>query len=239
MKTQLSSLTFLDNPHTVFVHFFLRPLIDILLMCSVAYQYAQHGFWTIAVASALVSSSLSVMNNFAALFATDRNLGIDRELLARSPYSPYYWGTKALCSLLVACAQALINLLLLFLASKGRAPCAFGLLLLPHFLLAGLALGFAASAAAWNLQNPYFWSNLINNISCVVSGALIAYQSYPPWLKPFASVFPFAHTLEMLWEQRFALSTDGAAAAAWLLIGLLCYGRQVRLVRRSEFYSTL
>lgn len=241
MKVQFASLDILSNWKTILVHFFLLPVIDLVLLCGVSSQYASSNLWTVAAASVLLSAALCAMRSVTDSFVADRDRGIDREMLAQNPWSLYYWGGKFLCAGSLAAVLALGNLLLMACFSGGRAPLLQALGLLPQMIFSGLALGYTCAVAGWNNPNPYFWSNLVANCCNVFSGALIAFTLYPPWMQPFTDLFPFAHTLGQLWGLGEMGSSyfDFIVAAIWLAVGVALYARQVRAVRRSARFSIL
>ncbi|MFM9785611.1 hypothetical protein, partial [Streptomyces scabiei] len=66
-----------------------------------------------AAASVVIDSASLAVQSMSQLLITDANLGIDIELIAKRPYSFYYWKTKVLTSLIAGLLLGIINLLLL------------------------------------------------------------------------------------------------------------------------------
>lgn len=92
MATQFSSLSFLANWKTRFVYFLILPIINLLLLVLIDLQYSNQFNWYVAVSSIVIDSAALSIQAMSQLLITDANLGIDLEMIAKRPYSPYYWG---------------------------------------------------------------------------------------------------------------------------------------------------
>lgn len=71
--------------------------------------------WYVAASSIVIDSAALSIQAMSQLLITDANLGIDLEMIAKRPYSPYYWGTKFLTSLIAGIVLGVINVILLLL----------------------------------------------------------------------------------------------------------------------------
>ncbi len=239
MRATLTSIHLLTNGRTRLVHFLLLPLLNLALLVAVNNQFLGNFSWNVAAASVLMSGAMMTVTALCISFTTDRSLGIDREVVARAPFSWYYWGCKFLVAALLGAVVIAVNLALLVLAGKTQVPWRLALSLAPQMIFSGLAVGFVACVGAWSMQDPYFWNNLLTVFSNVVSGALVLLSAYPPWLRLIGKVFPFASTLSRLHGAAASPRYDLLLALAWLLLGCLLYGGQVRRLRAKAQSSAL
>lgn len=239
MRATFSSIHLLTNWRTRLVHFLLLPVLNLALLVAVNNQFSGSFSWNVAAASVLMSGAMMTVNALCISFTTDRNLGIDREVVARAPFSWYYWGCKCLTAALLGSLVIAVNLALLALAGRAQVPWRLALSLAPQMIFSGLAVGFVACVGAWSLRDPYFWNNLLTVFSNVVSGALVLLSAYPPWLRVIGKAFPFASTLSCLHGAAASRGYDFLLALAWLLLGCLLYGGQVRRLRAQARSSAL
>lgn len=238
MRAQFVSLPCFSNRKTFIVQFFLLPFINILFLGAINRQYGSADDWVVSAASILLSGMLQAMNSLVVLFVNDQNRGIDRELIARNPYSAYYWGTKIVCSMATAALLTVLNLTFLYLLAllfSGNASVVLdAFFLLPQMLLSGVALGLVTAVGGWGASDPYRWSNWVQIAANALSGALIVYAQYPRALRPLTELFPLTHTLGVLYHVPDSGLHNFAVSALWLLIGILIYRIKIRLVRKNK-----
>lgn len=239
MKSCFSSIPFLANWGTKTVHFLIVPVINMLFLLFINMQFHQQLIWQIAVASILMSGALSAIDCLVSSFTTDRNLGIDREMIVKQPFSTYYWGTKILTSIFVAMILILINLLLLLFTGCPIKLIILAIKLMPLVICSGLVIGFITAVGAWHMNNPYFWSNLVSMFGYVFSGALIVITSYPQGLQIISKLFPFANTLGIIHNAETKWWNDLFLDSIWLILGMLIYVFQVRRIRTRARTSAL
>lgn len=239
MKATMASILYFDNRRTMAVHFLLMPLANLLLLSALGSQLTQRSAWSIAAASVLASGCLMLVSSMAASFACDRNYGIDREVLSLRKFCFYYWGCKV--TVCTGAALALISVNLVLLAAAG-CPWALiwkSILSTPQVLFSGIAVGFFCAIGAWGSSDPYRLSNFFISFGNVLSGSVVALSAYPPLLKPFAAVFPLAHTLSALHGTPAQPAWDMLCAVIWLLIGAILYVVQARSIASQSKFSTL
>ena len=239
MRATFFSINMMANRKTRIVHFLLMPIINMLFLMAINNVFTDTFSWNIAVSSILMSGAMMAMNGFCTSFTLDRNLGIDREMAARAPYSGYYWGCKVIISASLAFFVITINLLILVAVGGNRVPWALALQLSPQIIFSGIVLGFVSSVCAWSLKNPYLWLNFLAAFGTVLSGAVVMISAYPDWLKLFGNLFPFAHTLSVLHGAPLLLLHDFWIALGWLFVGVVAYGIQLKQVRTRARFSTL
>lgn len=239
MKATMASILYFSNRRTMLVHFVLLPLVNELLLIALSRQFLDRSFWGIATASVLTSGCLMLVGSLAASFTQDRSCGIDREMLSWRSISFYYWGCKmAVCSA-AALALIAIHLALLFLAGCDHVILLKALCAIPQILFSGISVGFFCAIGAWGSPDPYRLSNVILSFGNVLSGAAVMISAYPPFLKPFAVLFPLANTLSALHGQPVNPWQDALCAAVWLLLGLVLYRIQAKRIRAQSKFSIL
>ena len=224
MRAQFASLSCFSNLKT--------------FLGAINNQYGSADDWVVSAASILLSGMLQAMSSLVVLFVNDQNRGIDRELIARNPYSVYYWGTKIACSVATAALLTVLNLAFLYilawLFAGNTSVILDALLLLPQMLLSGVALGFVTAVGGWGNSDPYRWSNWIQIAANALSGALIVYTQYPRVLRMLTELFPLAHTLGILFHVPDSGFHDFVVSVLWGVIGILIYRIKIGIVRRNK-----
>lgn len=239
MKATISSIGFLANWRTRLVHFFFLPMVNMFLMVAINQEFFHSLFWNTAVASILMSGALLVVNSMAFSFTTDRNLGIDREMVAAGRFSFYYWGWKIAVSVVCALLLILINLSLLLFFGGREVPFILAISLIPQMIFSGAAVGFMAAILSWGDSDPYRISNFITSFGYVLSGTMVAISAYPPGLRILGWFFPFAHTLGKLHGSDTSIWYDALLSLLWLILGLALYKKRAAKVRAQAKFSTL
>lgn len=239
MKATMASVLYLDNRRTMAVHFLLLPLANLLLLSALGSQLTQRSSWSIAAASVLASGCLMLISSMTASFTCDRNYGIDREMLSMGKFSFYYWGCKV-----IVCSGAALLLIAVNLALLAVAGCPLTLIWqavvsVPQILFSGISVGFFCMMGAWGSADPYRLSNFFTSFGNVLSGSVVMLSAYPPLFKPFAAVFPLAHTLSALHGAPPQPVWDALCAGVWLMLGAAFYVLQSRRISSQSKFSTL
>lgn len=237
MATQFTSLSFLANWKTRFVYFLLLPIINLLLLVLIDLQYTNRFNWYVAAASVVINSASLAVQSMSQLLITDANLGIDIELIAKRPYSFYYWKTKVLTSLIAGLLLGIINLLLLLAIGLPLDLFLRCLLMLPLACIYGCVLGFTGWGMSWQMKNPYYFSNWLISIITIVSGVLVLISDYPEWLKAISYIFPFYELVNFIRLRSSTLELSFVIALGWLIIGIVCYVVQIKAVLDKKIHQ--
>lgn len=237
MKTQFTSLAYLQNWKTKLVHFIIIPFVNLLLLVAINSQY-QGGFsWRIAVGTIVLNGSLLSMSSMAALFTMDRTLKIDREMATQRPYSLKYWFDKSMTAIICGVISILINdIILVILGAPSTIVFRSVIMALPVAIV-GTIFGFVGSIAAWTMVNPYFYLNILEPMMIIISGTLVNVEKYPDWLRILSSCFPFSQLIEYVESGKGAVGRDLLLALLWLLIGIGIYVHKVSII--SEKYQEM
>lgn len=235
MKTQLLSLSFLENKVTRSLYFFVIPIINLLFLLLMATQYKTHSSWILAISSVIFSGALLSMSSMSELLVTDYNLHIDREMVAKNPYSLKYWGNKFIVSVVAGIILSSINLLLLLLL---KAPID---LILSAFIssiilcISGTLVGAATFIFSWRMANPYFFSNLIATLAIVISGVVVPIINCPKWIQHFSLLLPFARTIAFgtKTDNYKGLLIDILIDLIWIIFTIFIYTKQVIKVKEN------
>ncbi|WP_288646379.1 antibiotic transporter permease [uncultured Lactobacillus sp.] len=237
MATQFSSLSFLTNWKTRIVYFLILPIINILLLVLIDLQYSNQFNWYVASASVIIDSGALSIQAMSQLMITDANLGIDLELIAKNPYSFYYWMTKLVTSLISGIILGIINLLLLLLFGLPLSILIKCSLMLPLTCLFGTVLGFTSWSMSWQMKNPYYFSNLFISIITIVSGVLVIISDYPKWLMVISYAFPFCEVVDFIKLNKNNLSISILVTFIWFIIGTLFYVFQIKAVLNKKIHQ--
>ncbi|MGQ2376242.1 ABC transporter permease [Companilactobacillus zhachilii] len=237
MKTQFTSLAYLQNWKTKLVHFIIIPFVNLLLLVAVNSQY-QGGFsWSIAVGTIVLNGGLLSMGSMAALFTMDRTLKIDREMATQRPYSFKYWFDKAMTAIICGVISVLINDIILMILGAPSMLVYRSVLIVIPFAVVGTIFGFVGSIAAWTMINPYFYLNILEPMMIIISGALVNVEKYPDWLRILSSCFPFSQIIEYVESGKGMVARDLLLALLWLIIGIGIYMHKISII--SEKYQEM
>lgn len=239
MKATIDSLRFMTNWRTKIVHFLFMPLINAMLLVLIDMQFETSFSWNIACASILMSGALTSIDCMVSSFTTDRNLGIDREMLAKKRFSIYYWGTKICVSAAMTAILICINMILLVIIGGTAVPWFQTLTLMPQVIAGAVIIGFVSGISAWTVDDPYFFSNLFSSFANIVSGVLVIITAYPTWLRYIGFIFPFSHSLRILHDVDSPYWTGWAVSGIWAIAGCVLYVIQSSHVKRQARFSTL
>ncbi|OUQ55481.1 ABC transporter permease [Lactobacillus gallinarum] len=237
MATQFSSLSFLANWKTRFVYFLILPIINLLLLVLIDLQYSNQFNWYVAASSIVIDSAALSIQTMSQLLITDANLGIDLEMIAKRPYSPYYWGTKFLTSLIAGIVLGVINVILLLLFGLPWGVFFRCLVILPVACVFGAVMGFTGWSLSWQMKNPYFFTNLFGSVITIVSGVLVVISNYPAWLRSLSYIFPFYELVNFVKLNNTNLWLGILIAAIWLVIGIVLYVTQIKSVLNKKIHQ--
>ncbi|WEV71446.1 antibiotic transporter permease [Lactobacillus sp. ESL0785] len=236
IATQFSALSFLHNWRTKLVYFFLTPLIDLSLLILIAAQYTGNFNWMIGIASIAIDAARLTMQTMNELLIKDATLRIDFELIAKRPFSPRYWLTKAVVAMIIGVSLALINLCLVFCLGAPLKIIIRALILLPLLNLYGVIFGFTAWTLSWQLNDPYFGQNLFSSLIELVAGILVTITAYPTWLERIAHLFPFSGPIDFIKFGYINLTNGLIITMIWLIIGVIAYILQIKPILQTRRY---
>lgn len=232
MKIQFSSLSYLQNWKTRFIHFILIPLINLCLLVLIDAQYTNSFSWSVAVATVVLSGGTLSMSSMAQLFVMDRNLKIDKEMVVSRPYSVNYWSTKILTSTLAGLILIMINLIILFFFKAPFELLVRAVFMTPLIVISGVIVGFVAAIGAWQKGNPYFYVNIVSSLATIVAGTLVLVDHYPQWMRLISYVFPFSQTIRYVVIGKGDVYLDILIDFLWLVLGIICYKIQIKRILR-------
>jgi ABC-2 type transport system permease protein len=163
--------------------------------------------------------AMSLMNSgvigLATAFATYRERGILRRIRVTPFPLPSFILARVLSQLIIAALQAVILI--------GMAWGLFGLHLRGNLLvvllavvagaLAFLAIGFAISGIAPNVETAASYANLITFPMLFLSGIFFSMENAPAWLRPITKVLPLAYLADAL---REPMTLGNGLGAIWL-----------------------
>lgn len=237
LKTQFSSLSFLANWRTILVYFFITPFVDMLLLVLINAQYTGHFDWSIVLASIAIDATHLSMTTITQSLITDANLGIDYEMIAQRPFSLRYWTNKVFVALIVGFILATSNLALALIFGAPLVIINRVIMVLPLLCLFGIILGFTAWAISWEMNDPYFLSNLISSVMSLVAGILVVISTYPKWLEKIALLFPFYGPINLIKFKYADLSSSILITIIWLIIGIITYIIQIKHVLKNRHHK--
>ncbi len=234
MIATLSAVDYLQRKKTIFLKFLILPAINIILLSFISSQYSSEFSFKAATATVMLSGFLIALETFTTLLFGDRKRGIDRLMLAQGGFNYYYWLTKIIIVSFVTIILVLVNLLFLYLLGGDLVPLRQAFSVFPLFLLYGIVLGFAAFVLAWQLDNPYFFSNLISASSLVLAGVIIPISAYPPVFAKLSYLLPLARTMAYLYGEQALWQIDFIIMLIWLVIAIVVYFYQINIVLKKQ-----
>lgn len=234
LKTQFSSLSFLSNWRTILVYFFINPFIDMALLVLIDTQYTGQFNWYVALASIAIDATNLSMTTMTESLINDALLGIDYEMIVKRPFSPRYWLSKVLVAFITGLILAATNL---FLALAFGAPVIVVwrvIMVLPLLSLFGLTLGFTSWAISWEMNDPYFLTNVVGGMMSLAAGILVVISAYPDWLEKIALLFPFYGPINLIKFGHANLVHSFVVAMIWLAVGIVAYVIQIKRVLQTR-----
>ena len=189
--------------------------------------------------------AMSIMNSgvigLSTSFVTFRERGILRRIkITPFPLSSFVTA-RVISQLIIAVPQALILYLISHFLFGVDIQGSILLVIVSIFIgsLAFLAIGFAVSSIAPNVETAASYSNLITFPMLFLSGVFFDVDSAPGWLAPITKVLPLRYLVDALREVMTrgkgldAIWMDWVILAATALIGVLIAVRFFRWEART------
>lgn len=226
MRVQLSSLSFMANRKTQFVHFLCLPIINMILFLFIHRQFTGGDVLNpvVAVTSVAVAAITISLSSVSQLLTHDSMRGVDKIMVINRPYSPRYWGNKILTAMVVSWGLMAINLGLLAIVGVDWVVISRIVLASPALLVTGVLLGMLGFFLAWRESNPYFYTNLLSAATPIIYGVIVSVSEYPPVFKVFSQIFPFYNVRDYLqtgqWEH---LAIEGIKLVVLIIITGIVY----------------
>ena len=228
MKCMISSLSFLNNKKTILSYFVILPILNVLFIAVINYQFTRSLSDTVIISTIIISACLQTISAFNMSFVYDCNMKIDKYVISNNYKSFYYWSRKAFISFLVGAIIIVINLFLYSLILKEIPSIKIVITVSILLLIYSIIISFVASVLSWRLQNPYFFLNVFLSFTMLLSGVIINVEYYPPMIKYLTKLLPFANTVSLIKNENSNYMYDLVLAITWLVIGIIIYRIQIR-----------
>ncbi len=170
--------------------------------------------------------AMSIMNSgvigLSTTFVTFRERGILRRIKVTPFPLPSFITARVISQLIVAVPQALILYLIAHLLFGVDIQGNILLVLLSIFIgsLAFLAMGFAVSSIAPNVETAASYSNLITFPMLFFAGVFFSVDQAPAWLQPIMKVLPLRYLVDALREVMMRGKGLSAIWMDWVILGL-------------------
>lgn len=170
--------------------------------------------------------AMSIMNSgvigLSTSFVTFRERGILRRIKVTPFPLPSFVSARVISQLIIAVPQALILYLISHFLFGVDIQGSILLVILSIFIgsLAFLAMGFAISSIAPNVETAASYSNLITFPMLFLSGVFFAVDSAPGWLQPITKLLPLRYLVDALREVMTRGKGLDAIWQDWLILGL-------------------
>lgn len=234
MKAVISSLMFLNNYKTIFIHFILTPLINIIFISTINNQFTNETSINLLIASLSISISISIITNINTSLVYDYNNEIFNEIIFNSKYSFYYWGTKIFVIILIALLILIINTIILLIYGIDIEALQILYILTPFLILNSVIVGIVLSISSINFKNPYFLTNIISVFAFIIFGAIGSYTLYPSLFKVITFIFPFARIFAVIYQDNFNLIIiDYLILFIWLISIIPIYRFTINNIKNS------
>ncbi len=234
MKAVISSLMFLSNKKTIFTHFVLTPIINILFIITINNQFVSEISSKLIVTTLLTSMVISIITNINSSLVYDYNNDILSEVIVENKYNSYYWMTKIIIISIIAYIILFINSCFIMLIGIDLSIVKQLLIMSPIITINALIVGIAISIIGLNFNNPYFLTNIISLFSYVFFGAIGPYILYPVIFKISTFLFPFARILNyVLIGKGGYIWIDILISFLWLLILFSSYNYTMKNIKRN------
>lgn len=183
--------------------------------------------------------AMAIMNSgvigLSTAFVTYRERGILRRIRV-TPFSlTGFIGARVLSQLIVAVPQSLILIAIakLFFELHIRGNPLLILFVILLGSLAFLAVGFAVSSIARNVETAASYSNLITFPMLFLSGVFFSLDNAPSWLKPVTKALPLSYLVDAL---REPMTRSKGIDAIWLDIVVLVITFTVAMIIAVRFF---
>ena len=189
--------------------------------------------------------AMSIMNSGVIGLSTSFVTFRERGILRRIKITPFplasFVTARVVSQLIIAVPQALILYLISHFLFGVDIQGSILLVILSIFIgsLAFLAIGFAVSSIAPNVETAASYSNLITFPMLFLSGVFFEINSAPAWLAPITKILPLRYLVDALREVMTrgrgldAIWMDWSILAATALISLLIAVRFFRWESRT------
>lgn len=240
MKATFSTLIFLSNKKTIFIQFFLIPIINVLYINGLQSQFNSEFSPELAVTAVVTSLIVSIMLNINSSIVYEANNQIDNYVLAESKFNCYFWTTKVMAIILLAYVFLLLNTSLLLLFKIDTVLLYRILVTSPLYICFAIIIGLAISLASQKYNNPYFWVNILSVFSIIFFGGLGSFTLYPPVIKLSTYIFPFAGLMHyiILGDAKYILF-DVVISLAWCILLLFIYKNYINFKSEGKQSSIL
>lgn len=247
LKVQLKSHQSFANVRTALSAFLLQPVLNVLfaLLIYSLFKAPLSAYETI-VCAGIGATLISAIDGSASAFVRDRNFGIITEIVTqRDDYVLYLLSL----SLVPACASFLGGWMVFILTSLFYPFAAHDFIVTPEVImlgtflyllsaLIGSLLGICAAAVCFSSKNPYKISNLFSTFCPLLTGSIIALNSYPRTFASICSLFPGSGIVSftrLVLNNHHAhvllIGKDFALCAVFLLIAYLLLKKEITKIR--------
>lgn len=170
--------------------------------------------------------AMAIMNSGVIGLSTSFVTYRERGILRRIKITPFpltsFVGARVISQLIIAVPQALILYLISHFLFGVDSLGSILLVIISIFIgsLAFLAIGFAVSSIAPNVETAASYSNLITFPMLFLSGVFFDIDSAPGWLKPITRVLPLRYLVDALREVMTRGKGIDAIWQDWLILGV-------------------
>lgn len=170
--------------------------------------------------------AMSIMNSGVIGLSTSFVTYRERGILRRIKITPFpltsFISARVISQLIIAVPQALILYLISNVFFGVDIQGSILLVILSIFIgsLAFLAMGFAVSSIAPNVETAASYSNLITFPMLFLSGVFFDVDSAPGWLKPITKVLPLRYLVDALREVMTRGKGLDAIWMDWVILGV-------------------
>lgn len=170
--------------------------------------------------------AMSIMNSGVIGLSTSFVTFRERGILRRIKITPFpltsFVTARVISQLIIAVPQALILYLISHFLFGVDIQGNILLVILSIFIgsLAFLAIGFAVSSIAPNVETAASYSNLITFPMLFLSGVFFGVDSAPGWLEPITKILPLRYLVDALREVMTRGKGLDAIWQDWLFLGV-------------------
>ena len=170
--------------------------------------------------------AMSIMNSGVIGLSTSFVTFRERGILRRIKITPFplvnFVTARVISQLIIAVPQALILYLISHFLFGVDIQGSILLVILSIFIgsLAFLAIGFAISSIAPNVETAASYSNLITFPMLFLSGVFFDVDSAPGWLKPITRILPLRYLVDALREVMTRGKGLDAIWQDWVFLGV-------------------
>lgn len=230
-RVVLSSIYNLSSLQIILLHYFVLPLISLVMFLLIAFDSHQN-YSRILLGTIITSGIATSMGIVNASSVYDQNIGIYDDILSIRPRFSKYWLPKLIIAGVVSAIEVLILAGVGLIVLKQYQTLERLIIFLPLIILLGLVFAFFATIWGIKHSNPYWLSNIISAGLVLVSGVIIPVDQYPNWLKWLAILFPVSDLLDVISSPNFLSSSLLFCIAKSLIWTLFCF-ISIKLLNRK------